>query len=204
MVSDTGSAIDLQNAAVMTHGHSMLVLVAPPLENTMIYFAYGSNMLTARLLSRCLGAEKIEPAFLTGYTLGFDKRSRDGSGKCTIRHTGGPPDFVHGVLFTIPQSQVCSLARAEGEGTDYDRVAIQAETKNDKTVPADTYIAKEAKIDRQAKPYDWYLDLVVTGAELHGLPKPYIDTLRKVQVIPDPMPQRPERLEALNQLGKPN
>jgi gamma-glutamylcyclotransferase len=183
-------------------GISELALLVQPHENTMTYFAYGSNMLTARLLFRCPGAEKIEPAFLTGYTLCFDKRSRDGSGKCTIRYTGSPSDVVHGVLFTIPQSQVCSLARAEGEGTDYDRVAIQAETKDDKTVPAETYIAKEAKIDRHAMPYDWYLDLVATGAELHGLPHTYIEGLRKVQVIPDPTPQRRERLEALRQLGK--
>jgi gamma-glutamylcyclotransferase len=168
----------------------------------MTYFAYGSNMLTARLHFRCPGAEKIGPAFLTGYSLCFDKRSRDGSGKCTIRHTGNPSDVVHGVLFTIPQSQVPSLDRAEGEGTDYDRVAIQAETKNDKTVPAETYIAKVEKIDRHAIPYDWYLDLVVTGAEQHGLPKAYIEKLRRVRAFPDPMPQRRERLEAVKQLGK--
>ena len=136
-----------------------LATLAQPDENTTTYFAYGSNMLTSPLLFRCPGAEKIEPAFLTGYTLCFDKRSRDGSGKCTIRRTGSPSDVVHGVLFTIPQSQVPSLDRAEGEGTDYDRVAIQAETKNDKTVPAETDIAKEAKIDRHAMPYDWCLGL---------------------------------------------
>jgi gamma-glutamylcyclotransferase len=169
---------------------------------TMTYFAYGSNMLTARLLSRCSDAERIEPAFLAGYTLCFDKRSHDGSGKCTIRHTGSPSDVVHGALFTVPLSQVPSLDRAEGEGTDYDRVLIRVETKNAKTVPAETYIAKEKKIDRHAIPYDWYLDLVVTGAEQHGLRKAYIDKLRTVHALPDPMPQRSERLEALKQLGR--
>jgi gamma-glutamylcyclotransferase len=177
-------------------------LAAQSHENMMTYFAYGSNMLTSRLLSRCSDAKTIKPAFLTGYTLCFDKRSRDGSGKCTIRHTGSASDVVHGVLFTIPQSQVCSLARAEGEGTDYDRVSIEAETKDAKTVPAETYIAKEAKIDRHAMPYDWYLELVVTGAEQHGLRKAYIDKLRTVHSLPDPMPRRRERLEALKQLGR--
>jgi gamma-glutamylcyclotransferase len=178
-----------------------LALLAQPHENTMTYFAYGSNMLTSRLLSRCSDAKTIKPAFLTGYTLCFDKRSRDGSGKCTIRHTGNASDVVHGVLFIIPQFQVPSLDRAEGEGTDYDRVPIRAETKNDKTVPAETYTAKEEKIDRHAIPYDWYLDLVATGAEQHGLPKAYIDKLRTVHPLRDPMLQRRERLEALKQLG---
>jgi gamma-glutamylcyclotransferase len=130
-----------------------------------------------------------------------DKRSRDGSGKCTIRHTGSPSDVVHGVLFTIPQSQVPSLDQAEGEGTEYDRVLMQAETKNDQILPTDTYIAKEEKIHRRAIPYDWYLNLILTGAELHGLPKAYIDKLRTVRALPDPMPQRRERFEALKQLG---
>jgi gamma-glutamylcyclotransferase len=159
-------------------------------------------MLTSRLLARCPGTDKIGLAILTGYTLSFDKRSSDGSGKCTIRQTGNKSDVVQGVLFAIPQSQVRCLDRAEGEGTDYDRVLLQVKTINEKIVPAETYIAREAKIDRNANPYDWYLELVVTGAELHRLPKPYIDTLRKVQVIPDPMPQCPERLEALKQLDK--
>jgi gamma-glutamylcyclotransferase len=138
----------------------------------MTYLAYGSNMLTSRLLARCPGADKIGLAILTGYTLSFDKRSSDGSGKCTIPQTGNKSDVVQGVLFAIPQSQVRCLDRAEGEGTDYDRVLLQVKTINEKIVPAETYIAREAKIGRNANPYDWYLELVVTGAELHRLPKP--------------------------------
>jgi len=166
----------------------------------MTYFAYGSNMLTNRLVSRCCGAKTIGPAFLTGYTLSFDKRSVDGSGKCTIRPTDSPSDVVHGLLFTIPSSQVPDLDRAEGKG--YARVPIQVETEDNNVVRAETYAAKEAKIDPLAKPYNWYLDLVVTGAEMHGLPKAYIDKLRTAHGIPDPTPQRSEKLEALKQLGR--
>src|ERR1700756_1898091 len=106
-------------------GIGELALLAQGHENTMIYFAYGSNMLTNRLLSRCSDAKTIGPAFLTGYTLCFDKRSRDGSGKCTIGHTARPSDIVHGVLFTVPQSQLPSLDRAEGKGAEYDRIVVQ-------------------------------------------------------------------------------
>jgi AIG2 family protein len=123
-------------------------------------------MLTDRLLFRCPGTEKIGTALLIGYALCFDKRSSDGSGKSTIRQTGNPRDVVHGVLFDVPHSQVSRLDRAEGEGTDYDRVLLQVETIDRKSAPAETYIAKGGKIDRNAKPYDWYLDLVVTGARI--------------------------------------
>jgi gamma-glutamylcyclotransferase len=168
----------------------------------MKYFAYGSNLLNARLLSRCPDAGKIGSAFLTGYTWCFDKRSSDGSGKCTIRQTGNTSDVVHGVLFNIPQPQVPCLDLAEGEGVDYDRVPIQVQTMEGGVGQAETYIAREAKIDRNAKPYNWYLNLIVTGAELHGLPKAYVDRLRQVQTMRDPWPERPERLKALKQLDK--
>ncbi len=47
------------------------------------YFAYGSNMLTARLHERVPSATPIGIGQLEGHALRWDKRSwRDGSGKC--------------------------------------------------------------------------------------------------------------------------
>ena len=159
-------------------------------------------MPTARILSRCPGTKKIGRASLAGYTLRFDKRGSDGSGKCTIHSTGNACEIVEGVLFDVPQSRVCCLDRAEGEGTDYDRRVVWVEISNAQLLPAVTYIVKEAKIDQGAKPYDWYLDLVITGAVMHELPQIYIDALRKVQTWPDPDLKRPGRIESLKQLGK--
>jgi hypothetical protein len=67
----------------------------------MIYFAYGSNMLTARLVRRCPGAKEMRSAQLAGYRLRFDKRSRDGSGKGTIHSTSSQHDKIYGVLFDV-------------------------------------------------------------------------------------------------------
>jgi cation transport regulator ChaC len=167
----------------------------------MRYFAYGSNMLTARISCRCPGTKKIGRAWLSGYTLRFDKRGSDGSGKCAIHSTGNAGDLVHGVLFNIPESQVCYLDRAEGEGADYYRNLVHVEVSSAQFLSAETYLVKEAKIDHNPKPYDWYLDLVVTGAVMHELPEAYIDALRKVQTLPDPDLKRPGRLEALKQLA---
>jgi len=53
-------------------------------------------------------------------------------------------------------------------------------------------------LNAELQPYDWYLDLVVAGAEQNGLPQAYIDALRTTSSRGDPNLQRPSRLEALS------
>ena len=66
----------------------------------IVYFAYGSNMLTARLRERTPSATPIGIGRLTGHVLSWDKRSRaDGSGKCDAEATGHERDVIWGVLF---------------------------------------------------------------------------------------------------------
>ena len=54
---------------------------------TFHYFAYGSNMLTARLKARCSGAELVGRAFADGWGIEFSKPGEDGSGKATLGST---------------------------------------------------------------------------------------------------------------------
>jgi len=42
-------------------------------EETCIYFAYGSNMLTARLQERCSSARPLGTAIARGFVLSFSK-----------------------------------------------------------------------------------------------------------------------------------
>jgi hypothetical protein len=60
-----------------------------PLKNTeggppepVVYFAYGSNMSTARLRERMPSCKPLGTATLPGHALRFHKRSTDKSGKC--------------------------------------------------------------------------------------------------------------------------
>jgi gamma-glutamylcyclotransferase len=170
----------------------------------MTYFAYGSNMLTSRIVSRCPGTNEIGRAWLVGYVLRFDKLSSDGSGKCTIHETSDPHDIVHGVLFQIPSAQVSRLDRAEAEGIGYDRGPIRVEVLHSAPVRAETYVAKETAIDPDVKPYDWYLDIVIQGALSHNLPDSYVKMLRQVSAKPDPNLNRPSRRRALKQLKESN
>lgn len=140
-------------------------------------FAYGSNMLSARLKERCPSARALGVAKLPGYELRWHKRSRDGSGKGDIV----PSDDSHavfGVVYEIDASELPALDRAEGRGCGYDRRDLQV-ILNGKRVTVWAYVATAT--DSALKPYAWYKAMVVAGAKEHGLPAPYIANLEVVE-----------------------
>ncbi len=84
------------------------------------YFAYGSNMLTARLRERVPSATAIGIGQLLGHALRWDKRSwQDGSGKCDAEATSRNDDVVWGVLFELDPEDKPALDKAEGVGAGY-------------------------------------------------------------------------------------
>ena len=117
---------------------------------TLCYFAYGSNMLTKRLKKRCPGAVPIERAYADDWTVEFSKPSKDCSGKATlIRKTGSR---TPGMLFKIPEAEVCCLDKYEGVGNGYERCDTFSVrlAEGDKIVQVATYIATRIKPDRNA------------------------------------------------------
>lgn len=148
----------------------------------MRYFAYGSNMCTARLQARidvdgCLGH-----ALLPGYDLQCDKRSQvDGSAKFSI--TPAHLVQVPGVLFEIWESALDTLDTIEGTG--YRRIHVEVDVAGGK-LDAITYISLEEARDPSLLPYDWYLAFAVAGAMEHDLPKPHIHRLQAWPSCTDP------------------
>lgn len=163
-----------------------------------LYFAYGSNMLTRRLMARTPSALPLGAAFVDGYRLTFDKVSKDGSGKCDIVATGVSADRVWGVLFRIPSTEAAALDQAEGRG--YRKGELQAVTA-DIILPAVTYFAAET--DPTRRPYHWYKTLVLVGAIEHGLPAAYVAAISDVISVQDPDADRRARNEALLKDGAP-
>jgi len=147
--------------------------------STLLYFAYGSNMFTARLRDRCPSARALGTAALPGYALKWHKRSKDGSGKCDIVASDESEAIVYGVLYEIPKHEKPKLDRAEGLGYGYDQVAIEV-SQDGRPVSAVAYVA--TNVDSTLKPFDWYHAHVVEGAVEHGLPAEYIAGLRAVEV----------------------
>lgn len=79
-----------------------------------------------------------------------------------------------------------NLDRAEGLQTGgYVRHSVPVRLFDDRTEEAMTYIAGAQHVEATCVPFDWYRDLVVTGAIEHGLPAPYIEELSQVPVMSD-------------------
>lgn len=164
----------------------------------ILYFAYGSNMLPARLRARCPSARVIGTATVADFDLAFSKRSNDGSGKATLISAVGVS--VPGVLFAIEKSELNALDRAEGAGAGYDRVDDFTAQKigSGQRITATTYIASAT--DRSLIPFDWYLALVIAGAVHHALGEAHVAKLRATRHRLDEDHARKSRRDALQAL----
>jgi gamma-glutamylcyclotransferase (GGCT)/AIG2-like uncharacterized protein YtfP len=163
------------------------------------YFAYGSNMLSEWLSARCPSATPRAVAFASGHRLSFAKQSKYGSGKATIEQAPGAR--VYGVVSELPESELNKLDRAEGPGYERTELNVHLEDSED-TVDAFTYVAKPMQVDQGLKPCDWYLDLIVAGAQQHGVPPNYIEDIEAMPSMIDPVPDQSGGREALKMLRR--
>ena len=166
------------------------------------YFAYGSNMLTARLRERAPSATAIGIGQLEGHALRWDKHSwRDGSGKCDAEFTGQQSDVVWGVVFELDPEDKPALDQAEGLGNGYMEKVVNIWTEAGPTT-AVTYLATDK--DASLRPYHWYKALVIAGAREHGLPPSYRSRLELVVTVSDPDPMRASIHNALEARATPH
>lgn len=159
-------------------------------------------MLKQRLQVRCASARFVGIASLPSYRLSFAKWSRDGSGKATILAVPDPAARVYGIVFDIAANDMDELDEIEGRGKGYERLDNIAvfDFPNGDVIAVTTYIADKDALDHSLQPYDWYLNLVIAGAEQHHLPADYIKVLREQPSQTDPLADRKQRCEALELL----
>src|SRR6266542_362060 len=167
----------------------------------MRYFAYGSNMFFPRLQKLCPSTLFLGVAWLSGHTLKWHKRSKDGSGKCSLAQTQGSGETVYGALFAVAEKEVRRLEQAEGPG--YQKVSVQVNTSTG-PLSAETFVAKPESVDESLLPYTWYRDLVIAGAVQAELPEDYVNSLRGVQAEADPdaVREAKERLALPSDTGR--
>jgi gamma-glutamylcyclotransferase len=165
------------------------VAVSHSQDSRIVVFAYGSNMLTARIQERAPSARAVTIGQLVGFELCWNKRSKDGSGKCSLTETGLPKDGVWGVVFDMSAEDKANLDRAEGLGRGYGERVVKIATPSG-SCSAMTYYA--TSISPGLRPYDWYRDLVVAGASAHRLPEEYIRALEAVGSMSDADSKRAE------------
>jgi cation transport regulator ChaC len=169
---------------------------------TFLYFAYGSNMLSSRLIARCNSARVLGAATAKNHTTEFSKPSKDKSGKATLNSSVGLDVHTHGVLFEIKKAELQSLDKAEGAGYGYVRNDTFSVVRcgDSEAVTAVTYIAN--KPQAELRPFDWYLALVVAGALEHELENYHVDSLLAVPYDLDLEMDRQSRRDALAALSK--
>jgi gamma-glutamylcyclotransferase len=149
----------------------------------VIYFAYGSNMSSRRLLRRVGAAEALGIGTLDSHRLVFHKVSDvDGSGKADI--VAHDSRHVMGVLYRLDQTAKASLDRHEGLGTGYAEKLVTVMDRNGSALSALAYVA--IVTDPTLKPYAWYLQHVVEGATEAGLPDSYLEMLLRFEAVEDP------------------
>jgi hypothetical protein len=157
----------------------------------MLYFAYGSNLSSRRLRARVASASFVSVASLQGHQLRFHKSSSDGSAKCDAFDTGDIAHRVIGVVHRIEPLEKPVLDRFEGLGFGYEQRNVVV-TGNDGR-PHEVFTYRAIKLDPDRKPYDWYHQHVIVGAEEFALPASYIEQLRAVETVADPDPLRHRR-----------
>jgi len=129
--------------------------------------------------------ERVPSAIPLGYArwmdkkIAFNKISSDRSGKTNIIDSEN--SVVLGVLFGVDEKDIAKLDEFE---KGYERKEVTVLSADDQLIHAFTYISSQT--NDVLKPYDWYLDLLIQGAEENGLPDEYVENLRKVVSMPDP------------------
>lgn len=161
---------------------------------SFLYFAYGSNMSTARLRARTPSARALGTAALSGHVLRFHKRSKDQSGKCDAFETGDDADRVIGVLYAIDPTERHNLDAAEGLNKGYRDATVTVLDAQGRRMKALVYLATPDFIDDSLRPYTWYKHHVLTGAFEHRLPADYvIEFVESAEAQPDPDEERDRR-----------
>jgi hypothetical protein len=144
------------------------------------YFAYGSNLLSRRLIARASSARALGAAFASGHRLSLGKPGRDGSGKATLVEEPGAR--VWGALYAIELRDWGGLDACE---PGYSRVKLTVTMANGDRIAAETYIAPESAHAQVATPE--YKRFIVDGAYEHGLPAEYIIAL---EALPEALAKR--------------
>jgi gamma-glutamylcyclotransferase len=151
------------------------------------YFAFGSNMLLERIKKRVPSARLLDNATLGGYSLRFNKLSKDGSAKANIVPSADPQAVVHGVLYQLDDDERPRLDKAEGLGKGYDirHVRVRMDGSGDEE-EAFTYVAEPDAIRDDLPPFQWYKDMVIQGATQNHLPESYVRQIEAVEAVEDP------------------
>ncbi|MDH4246810.1 MAG: gamma-glutamylcyclotransferase [Deltaproteobacteria bacterium] len=108
--------------------------------STVLYFAYGSNLLPEQMLERCPGSRLRFAATLAGYHLAFRGESsrwgRGGTATLVPRANGRAP----GMVYALEPSDVTALNGFESHPSVYRDIAVTVQDREGREHPVYTYL----------------------------------------------------------------
>jgi len=154
-------------------------------------------MSVSRLRERVPSAIPLGCYTLKGHDLRFHTSGGDESAKCDAYDTANDDDRIYGVLFEMDATDKPTLDRAEGLGYGYQEKEITVIAADGSKQCATTYVA--IRIDESLKPYFWYVNHVLVGANETHLPEGYIRSkIRSVEAVEDDDKERDARERAVH------
>jgi len=150
-----------------------------------LYFAYGSNLNYSQMKKRCHTAEVVSRARKLNHKLCFPiiSKNRGNMGVASIKKSKG--NTVEGVIYSISNKDLQTLDKFEASGHRYKRKKVFVNLNEDKKKLVWTYIAISDHVENYL-PSDSYLNLIISGAKEHRLPKKYIERIKKGVSITHP------------------
>jgi hypothetical protein len=151
--------------------------------STVWYFAYGSNMQSETLRGR-RGVEyhRAVTARLPGWRLVLDKPGLISVVGAFANIIPDPGAEVLGVSFELSETDLAHVDLTEGVLIgNYDRVAVTVQPlASPGAPPLAAFTLTSERRDASVQPTRRYMDLLIAGAEEHGLPAAYVAFLRSI------------------------
>ncbi len=184
-------------AAILGNG---LETTFQPIGKVLV-FAYGANMHPSQIAARCIGADVIAPACLADHRVAFFGSSPiwDGALETVVPEPGRD---VWGVVYALSHLDADSLdawqdARFDGTGTYFHYPTSVVDALGG---VREVLLYKKDMLGAPGRPSCEYLDFIVQGAVLRGLPPDYVAQLRGIDAAkasyPVPVPRRGDGLRS--------
>jgi len=143
----------------------------------MLYFAYGSNMNSKRMLDRGVKFLKKEIGFLYDYKFIINKKSYKNPNIGYANIIKKKNSIVEGILYTINEYDIKKLDKYEGYPKHYDKKILDI-ISNNNIVKSITYIANKNWItNKQLKTTKDYKNHILEGKDI--LSKEYLKKLNE-------------------------
>ena len=138
-----------------------------------VYFAYGSNMDAAQMVSRCPSAERVGLARLPGHRLCFPVKGAYRPGGVASVEVCAHGSDVWGVVWTVDDSDLLKLDEIEVRSV-YDRRTMEVLDEAGRSVAAQVY---RAYPQGRFAPDGPYLELIIAAARMQGIDPSYVRML---------------------------